>query len=263
MNILIVDDEVLAIKDLKRTINKVLGEPDIKTADNYRDALTICKENPIDVAFLDVEMPQMDGLTLAKHLKKLNHNINIVMVTAYEQYALDAFKLFASGYILKPAMTEDVRAVLNNLRNPVSIREKGLFVQCFGSFEVFYDGKPLKFSRSQSKEVFAYLIDRKGASSTYGEICAILWEETSDPDKQRNYFYHIYDDLKSTLESVGCGDVLIKGRNSYSVDTDKVGCDYYYAIKKDAQAIGRYVGEYMNQYSWAECRNYNLWQEFV
>ena len=72
------------------------------------------------------------------------------MVTAYSEYALDAFRLFVSGYVLKPFSDDDLRAVLNNLRTPVtSAQNKLLEIICFGNFEVLTDGKPMKFKRSK------------------------------------------------------------------------------------------------------------------
>ena len=128
-------------------------------------------------------------------------------------------------------------------------------MRCLGSFEVFYDGKPLQFSRSQAKELFAYLVDRRGATATNAECCAVLWEDAADgSDKQRNYFHHIWAALKETLEAAGCGDVLIYSRNAYAVDPEKLRCDCYEA-KAANEPPDAYAGEYMSQYSWAEGRN--------
>ncbi|MCR5755100.1 MAG: response regulator [Acetatifactor sp.] len=255
MRILIVDDEVAAIKDLQMVVHSVLPSDPIDTADNVRLAMDLCAENEYDVIFLDINMPHKDGLTVAKEIKAIRPMANIVMVTAYPQYALDAFKIFASGYILKPAMVEDVREVLNNLRNPVAEETKGLYVQCFGTFEVFYDGQPMKFKRSKAKEMFAYLIDRTGASVTNGELRAILWDDDAeDSDKQRNYLTQIARDLRQTLEEKGLEGVFVQSRNAYSVIPERIPCDYYFAMKKDSKAMAKFDGEYMSQYSWAEMR---------
>lgn len=88
----------------------------------------------------------------------------------------EAFQLHASGYIMKPVTVKAVEEELRNLR--YSLPEPSvqpLRVQAFGNFEVFYKGQPVHFSRSRTKELFAYLIDRRGAGSTMGELISILW----------------------------------------------------------------------------------------
>ena len=116
MNILIVDDEVSALRDLARVIGKVAPDEAIQTAGDSKSALAFCRDNAPDVVFLDIRMPDMDGLTLAAEMKKLCPLVNIIMVTAYSDYALDALKLYVSDYILKPA-TETPRSEIR--RGPV------------------------------------------------------------------------------------------------------------------------------------------------
>ncbi len=255
MNILIVHDEYATIRDLRRVLEKTTANARIFEAENEKDSLKICKEEDIQVAFLDVEMPGKSGLALAGEIKKIRPMANIVILTAYEQYALEAHRQFVSGYLLKPANSCEVANVLNNLRNPVTESTKGLYVRCFGTFEVFFDGQPVRFGRGPAKEVLAYLIDRNGASVTGADICAILWEDEFDgSDKYKNYLYHIYDDLVLSLKKIGCEDILAHGRNSYAVYPDSIDCDYYRVLKSDARSVSEFRGEYMSQYSWAEGR---------
>ena len=255
MTILVVDDEAAARRDLLRVLTEVAPGANVLQAGNAKDALSVCRETDVDVAMLDIHLPGQDGLSLAAQLKELSPLINIVMVTAYPQYALDALNLYVGGYLLKPVTPDKLREALRNLRNPVSEKEKGLYVRCFGSFEVFFDGEIVRFPRTQSKEVFAYLIDRNGAAATTDELCAVLWEdEQIPPEKQRNYFYHIYRDLKDTLTSLGYGDILTGSRGSYAVIPERIACDYYLAMQRDRDALRNFRGEYMGQYSWAEGR---------
>lgn len=107
------------------------------------------------------------------------------MVTAYSQYALDALKLFVSGYILKPISDDELRTVLSNLRTPIEGGgERALLdVKCFGNFEVFTDGKPMRFKRSKEKELLAYLICLKCASANRNEICTNIFEDATSTEK--------------------------------------------------------------------------------
>ncbi|MCR5322011.1 MAG: response regulator [Lachnospiraceae bacterium] len=263
MNILIVDDEYAAIEDFKTILMKLVPDAAVFDADNEKEVLEICTNHDIQVAFLDVEMPGKSGLMLAEAIRRIRPVVNIVILTAYEQYALEALKKFVSGYVLKPALAEDVKNVLANLRYPVIENRKGLFIRCFGTFEVFCDGEIVKFGRSLSKEVLAYLIDRNGASVTGAEICSVLWEDDFDGgEKYKNYLYHIYDDLQESLNRIGYAEILSKGRNAYAVYPDRIDCDYYRALRSDPAAIAAFGGEYMTQYSWAEGRLGSLMSGF-
>ena len=134
-----------------------------------------------------IEMSGMSGLNFAVALKRLCPEAKIIFVTAYSQYAIDAFRLHVHGYILKPITAERVREELDYLikentpeQEPAQEEEQTrelLKVQCFGYFEVFWKGEPLMFGRRQTKELLAYLIDRKGATCTSEEIATALWED--------------------------------------------------------------------------------------
>ena len=129
--------------------------------------------------------------------------------------------------------------------------KQGLFIQCYGRFEVYFDGVALHFPRKKAKEALALLVDREGKEVSNQELCDILWPDIPyDRQKQRNYFHHIYSTLYKTLSSVGCGDVLIHAYDSYAVDSEKIACDYYEDSKKpEAQ---KKPLEYMKQYPWAK-----------
>ena len=118
MRSIIVDDRQLAGNALLQTIQEIDPGGDHLGLLSSTDALEIAKSRSFDVAFLDIEMPDMNGLLLAKSLKELQPELNIVFVTGHVEYAFDAHQLFASGYLIKPASTEDVVHVLNNLRHP-------------------------------------------------------------------------------------------------------------------------------------------------
>ena len=253
--ILIVDDEKRARRDLERVVKSVVSDVEIFQAEGAKECLEIVTERHFDVIFLDINMPGMEGITLAGEIKKLRPLTNIVFVTAYPQYALDAHQLFVSGYLLKPALPDDVKNVLANLRHPVETKKEGLFIKCFGNFDVFYNGENIHFGRQKAKEMLAYLIDRRGASATNAEIRSILWgDNVSDDDSQKKYFSQIVFSLRETLRSIGEENILVQSRDSYSVQTDLINCDYYNALDHDNQALSSYEGEYMSQYEWAEGR---------
>lgn len=204
------------------------------------------------------EAVELDRLELAERLKEKNPETNVIFLTGYTQYALEAFGIFASGYLLKPLQREDVERAVRNLRCPVVYRKERLRVQCFGNFEVFYGGEPVTFARAKAKEIFAYLVDLKGAAATTGELCGILWEDSVDVEKNKHYLRNLIADIRKALQGCHAEDVFLSGRNRYSVNPEKIECDYYRFLNRDAAAVNSYRGEYMKQYSWAELSLYQF-----
>ncbi|MBO6300943.1 MAG: response regulator [Ruminiclostridium sp.] len=255
MNILIVDDEEAVLRYLSRMFEKVIPGAAITVSDSAEKALELCRKVHFDVAFLDINMPVMDGLTLAKKMLRSRPIMNIIMVTAYPQFALDAMKLYVCDYIIKPPLPEDIQKALSHLRYPIVETRRGLYVQCFGNFEVFYDGEPIHFGRAKTKEFFAYLTDRRGTAATNAEIRAVLWN--NDPDeaeKQRKYIAQISYELRALLEQYSLSDIFVQSRDSYAIAPEKMQCDYYIALSKNAEILTSYGGDYMSQYEWAKYR---------
>jgi len=246
MKILLVDDEKLQLIRLEDSVRKVIPEGEILSYTNPAQALEENNSEQIDIAFLDIEMPVVNGIMLAKALKKVNPKINIIFVTAYETYAREAMNIHASGYISKPVSESKVKEEVDGLRFPISMKKSSkLQVKCFGNFEVFYNGEPLKFAYTKSKEVFAYLIDREGSAININEINAVMWEED-----HKSYLRNLISDIQKTLKDVGVEDVFKKRHNECYVNVDKIDCDAYEYKKNNPEAIRLYRGEYMAQYSW-------------
>lgn len=246
MNILLVDDEKLQLTRLQECVKRVLPDANLFAYSNPLQALEENKNKSFDIAFLDIEMPKINGINLAKSLKNINPKINIIFVTAYNNYALQAYKLHASGYISKPVTDAKIQEEITALRYEIKLKPtKLLQVKCFGNFEVFYDGKPLKFAYQKSKELFAYLIYREGASININELNAILWEED-----HKSYLRNLISDIKNTLHTVNCDEVFVKRHNECYIDVSKIDCDAYEYQRGNPDAIRMYRGEYMDQYSW-------------
>ena len=247
MLLLLVDDEELQLTRLKKCVSNILPEAELLTFINPIKAYEESKDKDIDIAFLDIEMPGMNGIKLAKKLKDKNPLINIIFVTAFDNYGLEAMKLHASGYVSKPVNEDKIKEELENLRNPVELSSNNkIQVKCFGNFEVFCNGEPIKFSYSKSKEVFAYLIDREGAAININELNAVLWEED-----HKSYLRNLISDIQKTLKKIDASDVFIKRHNECFIDINKVYCDAYEYKKDNPDAINLYRGEYMIQYPWA------------
>ena len=246
MKILLVDDEQLQLIRLEKACRAVIPSADYFIFTNPVKALEESEKTKFDVAFLDIEMPSIKGIQLAKKLKKNNPLLSVIFVTAYTDYALQAFNIHASGYITKPVNEAKIKEEIENLKNisPLPTTKK-LQVKCFGNFEVFCKGEPVKFSYKKSKEVFAYLIDREGSAININELNGVLWEEDHP-----SYLRNLIADIQKTLKSLDCEDVFVKRHNECYIDVDKIDCDAYEYKKDNPNAVRLYRGEYMMQYSW-------------
>ena len=263
MRILAIDDEKLALFDLKNAILAVQPDADLYTFNKPSQLLEFIHAEPprIDIAFLDIQMQGVTGLELAEKLRALWPKLNVIFVTGYSEYASKAFDLRASGYLLKPVTAEAVAAELRNLRFP-DIKARRVRIQTFGQFAVFVDGEPLIFSRARAEELLAYLVDRRGAPSSTAELAALLWDDRPYGRSVKNQVQNVLRQLMDTLDSKGVSDIIIKGWNSLAVDTAKIDCDYYGFLEGDPACINSFTGEYMARYSCAEFTTATLQQRF-
>ena len=250
-----VDDEVLMLGALVTAISASPDITEVKKFSNCDEALDFVKDNAVDIAFLDINMRGMGGLALAQKITSVCPDCKIVFCTGYEEYAIPAFKLHASGYLMKPVSAKDVQVEIDNIKG-IRQKEKPLTVKCFGNFEVLAYGEKLTFKRSKTKELFAFLVDRNGAGVTVSQIGTILWENDEE-QKNQNYIHQLFRDLRQTLESVGMESIFERNNYLYSVNPEKIDCDYFNYLR-----VGKpeFFGEYMSQYSWAEETCGLLWE---
>ena len=254
MKIIALDDEELALEGLMDAIRACAPNAELHGFSYAEDVLVFLRDHSCDVAFLDVEMAGINGVELAEQLKLRNPDVNLIFATGFSGYQGSAFALHASGYLMKPITAEKVKRELDNLRRPVP-EEKRIQVQCFGNFEVYLDGIPLEFKYHKTKELLAYLVDRKGALCTNGEIIAKLFGD----DNHNAYLRSLRKDLLDTLETAGCADVITQQRGKLGLVPEAIRCDYYDWC--DGKRMGNaYLGEYMAQYSWSEYTNAALQQ---
>ena len=295
MEILCVDDEMLSLELLEQAVHEAVPNAKVHAFRKPKEALAFVEEaGSLDIAFLDIDMRGMTGVELGELLKAKLPCLNIVVVTAFSDYTGDAMKMRASGYVFKPVTKEKIEAEIENLRYSIAENLGGtshpsvnaaspevfdydnlpagmavaspaspdadvngakLKIQCFGSFEVFADGKPVKFSRSLAKEVLAYLVERRGSTCTIRELSAVLFEDEPFTNTKRSYVQSIISSLMKSLDEVGAKDCVVKSYNSISIAPEKIDCDFYKFLAGDRDAQLSYLGEFMSQYSWAENTN--------
>lgn len=243
MNLLLVDDEKLALQALEKAVSKAVPNGTVSAFGQSRKAIEYAKANKIDIAFLDVDMPVMNGLKMAEELQKTNPKMNIIFVTGFAEYAIDAFNLYASAYLTKPVKVDAIISAINNLRYPVG--ERRVRFHCFGNFEVYCDNRPVIFSFRKTKELLAYLVDRAGAECRKNEIIAVLFEDVFKDE----YYKRLRRDLIKTFSDLGIEDTINVSHGGLAINKDKVYCDYYDYLEEGRNEPPL---EYMTQYSFAE-----------
>ena len=265
MQILAVDDERLELNALTRTLKEVFPDDAIAGFQKTGEVLSFletCRREQIsvDYAFLDIKLRGMTGIELAKLIKESFPETKILFCTAYSEYAFEAYRVYALGYLLKPVKADDIRETLRNMdkswmeetTTQKLSSQKTVKVQTFGNFEVFVDGRPMSFERAKEKELFAYLVDRRGASVTTAEIAGILFEDREYDRNLKSQTNVIMNSLKADMKKEGIEDLYLKTWNHLALDVSKIQCDAYDFMKGDPLAVNSYNGEYMANYSWAE-----------
>ena len=119
VSVIIVDDENIILRGSLHIVETVMPDADIHSFDNPGEALSFAQEHRVDIALLDIEMGNVSGLELSDKLLAINRYTNIIFLTAYPDYALDAWKTVASGFLVKPLKESELLTQLSRLRHPV------------------------------------------------------------------------------------------------------------------------------------------------
>ena len=252
MRVLCVDDALPIMEDTVAMCRQLPQTKEVTGFTRPREALEWLRTHPVDLALLDIDMPEINGLMLAEQLKRRYPDAALIFLTAFPQYAVQAFKLRATGYLLKPVSLEDLEEEVNYACSRRPEHPSGhIVVQTFGNFEILVDGETLVFHRSKAKELLAYLIDRNGRGVNRPGIYAALWEEGLYDYSRQKYLDVIIRSLRETLREAGIEEILeIKG-GFLRVRTELLNCDLYRFLKNDPEAVNAYRGEYMEEYPWA------------
>lgn len=259
MRIIAVDDEFIALEEIEDTCREVGITDEILKFNNPLDALSYVAKNKVDIAFLDIEMPVIKGIELAKRMKAFSKNIRIIFTTGYGDHALEAFSVDAVDYVLKPYSPESIRRAYDKaLLVKDAVEENHIFVKTFGFFDVFVDGKSVNFSSAKSKELLALLVDRNGGIVSTEQAISVLWEGRAYDETVQSLFRKVLRALRTSLEEAGVPEILVDNRNQRSIDKSKFKCDYYDFLQNGKSENAKYFGQYMEQYPWAKATQTQL-----
>ena len=259
MRVIYVDDEKPAIDNFRLTTANFSEIRTLHTFQSGKEALDFAQENPVDVAFLDMEMPELHGLELARKLKQHDPRIRVIFVTAFSQFALDAWGVDATGYLLKPYTAAEIRKELHKCTYQ-ALPSRRVVIETIPTLSVAVDGVPLFISGAKPREMFALLVDRGKHGVTVGEGIACIWPDRAADLSTQSLYRMTYKRLADALENAGVGDILATSENRRYLKMEQVDCDLYRILAGDKQAARKYSGEYLREYDWAEERNSQLYR---
>ncbi len=248
----IVDDERHAHDRFVRMTKEVEGIEVVGSFTNDELAMGFLSENSADVVFLDIEMPGKTGIELARDIQDIQSNIDVVFLTAYKEYAVEAFELDATDYIVKPISAVRLESTIKRIQEKkarLQVRKKPR-ITCFGAFSIEVDGKLLMWKNRRAKELLAYLVHRGGVPASWEQIAEALWFDL-DFDKAHANLHSTMYRLRNHLAQAGILHILDGQRDNYRIKADEVDCDYY--VYKNTGKLPTLYERYFEEdgYSWA------------
>lgn len=229
----LMDDERPAL----HLLNRAIGErSDVQVVGAYTSPSEMLKDIPSllpDMVFLDIEMPGMNGMEVAARLLELHRDIEIVFVTAYRQYAVEAFQVDALDYLLKPVQADLLNNSIERMKNkrkwliPGKAESPAPQILCFGGFELYTadPAKPVYFPTAKAEELFAYLLVHRNRNISKWTLYDQLWPEVQAAEKNDHNLHMTVHRMKKTLSDSGIAVRLSSQRGFYRLECE-AECDY-------------------------------------
>lgn len=250
---ILVDDEPLALQLMAQKLQVFQS---VEIVETFSNPLLLLEQLPalsFNTAFLDIEMPGMNGLDLAEKLLEHNPTIHIVFVTAYREYAVEAFELHSIDYLLKPLMRERLQITIarieEQLKDSLTAEKKtaeSLRIYSFPEFIVYCQDEPVKWKTAKVKELFAYLLTHHGSHINRDVLIDVLWGDT-DYAKAKVQLHTAISHLRKALESMGHKKVVTFANQSYCLQLDEFFFDAL-QIEQLAKTAGAVTDETLHEY---------------
>lgn len=251
MRAIIVDDEPIMAQRFARLSKGIADLTLVGQFESAADALAYVRGNPVELAFLDVAMPIMNGLELARQLRALRRDILIVFITAYDEYIRESNQIGADDYIIKPYDRKTLELMMEKIRLLGRRQNKTLYIQTFGRFLVLKDGHPLALT-GKAKEILALVVSRRGKEISNEEIYSTIWEGRAYSNANMVVYYNALRRLKQALAREHAENLLISTSHGQLANTEMFDCDYYEWRDHKLDARHHFEGDFLSEYSWGE-----------
>ncbi|WP_168118781.1 response regulator [Paenibacillus sp. HB172176] len=229
-NVVIVDDEHLVLNLMNMIVGRNAGFSIVGSFTDPHEALKRIPELRPDILFLDIEMPLMNGMELARLVRERFDRGMIVFTTAHMQYALEAFDVEAIDYVLKPVSDEVLERIRKRLLKRIAAQEAApdrgeSTIRCFGGFEVRgEDGKLVRFPTRKTEELLAYLLCHPDQNNGKWRLAELLWPEM-DGERAIHNLHSTMHRLKKTLKNSGIKLEINKSTEGYVLETGQISYD--------------------------------------
>lgn len=281
---ILVDDERLALMKLEHML-KELGT--VNVIASYTDPLEAIKaagQWQADAIFLDIDMPEMNGLQAAEIIQEHCPGADIVFVTAYNNYALEAFEVNALDYVLKPVIRDRLLKTIGRLSERVEKSAKQtasadvLMVRCFPSLRFERGGEPLgpvRWRTSKAQELFAFLLHNRNRFVSKDSLIEMLWPDFNLKKASTHLYTTVYQ-VRQCLKQAGIELVInnMSGGEGYTLESGSMQIDVFqwengirtlgpigdHNFQEHQQLFELYGGDYFGDYDylWAESERQRL-----
>ncbi|WP_366292232.1 response regulator [Paenibacillus sp. AN1007] len=281
MKVILVDDERLALIGLQKLLEKEVSDIQITAA--YMNPIEVMPgvllHRP-DVVFLDIHMPEIDGIELGRQIQAAVPGTEIIFVTSYDQHAVHAFELQALDYVMKPVKKERLKQALNRVQERLAVRREQQTIPkepplicCFNQIRFKLPGKKpqvAKWRTSKAQELFAYLLHHRNQTIHRSVLLELLWPELED-DKIVHQLYTTMYHIRQTLKACGMNMIKIQSGHleaGYRLELGEARLDCAQweqnirqwktvtpdCVQEYERVLHQYEGTYLGQYEymWAE-----------
>lgn len=231
----LVDDERLALMKLEYMLKDLKEINIIGSFTDSTEAIQAVSNSIPDVIFLDIDMPEINGLQAAEMMQKVCPTADIVFVTAYNNYAVEAFELNALDYVLKPVRNDRLVKTIQRVENRLALSPKiikpavEMTIRCFPSLRFEREGQPLinlRWRTSKAQELFAYLLHNRNRFVSKDTLLDLLWPEYNLKKASTHLYTTIYQ-IRQTLKQsqIELSINNISGGEGYTLETGSMVLD--------------------------------------
>lgn len=275
MKVILLDDDSIALDYLEHQLQQI---PGIEIAGKFTDPALAKKKilkQPVDLIFMEIQLPDVDGLQLAEEIIENKPQIKIVFVTGFEAYAIKAFELNALDYLLKPVKLERLKKTLQRMDRSntgfdldrLAEQNQSLQIRMLGHFQMILQGKllpPLRWRTARAQELFLYMLQCRGQFIRKSTLIELLWPEY-EPNRAYSLLYTVIYHIRKTLEEYeeyfslsNSVDGYILNLNNVLLDVEEWENFILSSVTLTSKTIGSYV-EYMKLFKDDYLKEYDYW----
>ncbi|MFX3631742.1 MAG: response regulator [Candidatus Pristimantibacillus sp.] len=235
MKVLIVDDEPVMLLIMKRLLSEMEGVVLVGSFNNASEALELVRVSEVDLAFLDIQIAADDGLELARSLRSLCPDLDIVFTTSHAEYAMDAYDVYPLDYMVKPISRMRLMQTIKRAAskrgssledNSSELLPNLLLVRGLGCFETnSQQVGAVKWASKKSMELFAYLLVNRGRSVSKIRVLEDIFPDMALKNAEM-YLNTVVYQIRRALSLHGFKEMILSGQEQYRVDLNQTDVDF-------------------------------------